>query len=126
MKKKLSLLITLALVTFMTTGCEALDNFFGKKEETPTEQNEEQKQDEQLPDDGKGEEKEDTKPEPVKVTSVELYEYGTSLDIGEQYQIQVTVLPEEADQTVSFETSNESVCEVTQQGLVTAVDSGYA
>ena len=126
MKKKLSLLITLALATFMTTGCEALDNFFGEKEETPTEQNEEQKQDEQLPDDGKGEEKEDTKPEPVKVTSVELYEYGTSLDIGEQYQILVTVLPEEADQTVSFETSNEDVCEVTQQGLVTAVDSGYA
>ena len=126
MKKKLSLLITLALATFMTTGCEALDTFFGKKEETPTEQNEEQKQDEQLLDDGKDEEKQDTKPEPVKVTSVELYEYGTSLDIGEQYQIQVTVLPEEADQTVSFETSNESVCEVTQQGLVTAVDSGYA
>lgn len=126
MKKKLSLLITLALATFMTTGCEALDNFFGKKEETPTEQNEEQKQDKQLPNDGKGEEKEDTKPEPVQVTSVELYEYGTSLDIGEQYQIQVTVLPENADQTVSFETSNEHICEVTQQGLVTAVDSGYA
>ena len=126
MKKKLSLLITLALATFMTTGCEALDNFFDKKEETPTEQNEEQKKDEQLPSDGKGEEKEDTKPEPVQVTSVELYEYGTSLDIGEQYQIQVTVLPKEADQTVSFETSNDHVCEVTQQGLVTAVDSGYA
>ena len=126
MKKKPSLLITLALATFMTTGCEALDNFFDKKEETPTEQNEKQKQDEQLPNDGKGEEKEDTKPEPVQVTSVELYEYGTSLDIGEQYQIQVTVLPENADQTVSFETSNEHICEVTQQGLVTAVDSGYA
>lgn len=111
MKKKLSLFITLAMAAFMTTGCEAMDNFFGKKEQTPTDQ----KQPE-----------EDTKPKTIEVKSVNLDEYGTSLDIGEQYQIIVTVLPEEADQTVTFETSDDNICSVTDRGLVTAISSGPA
>ena len=125
MKKKLSLFITLALATFMTTGCEELDNFLAMSETTPTTQKDDtesqNKKEEQEPTD-----KEDEKPQSIKVTSVTLYEYSTSLEIGEKYQILVTVLPEEADQTVSFETSDEKICDVSEQGLVTAISSGYA
>ena len=42
MKNKLSLFITLALATVMTTGCDAFDKIFKKKTEEPTEQKQEQ------------------------------------------------------------------------------------
>ena len=118
MKKKLSLLITLALATFMTTGCEALDNFFGKKEETPSEQKEEQKEQE------KQEEKD--KEEIIKVKSVDLEEYGTSLFIDETYQINASVSPKEASQEVTFKTSDSHICDVSKDGLVRAVGVGNA
>ena len=124
MNKKLSLFITLALASFMATGCEALDNFFGKKEETPTEQNEdttpEQKEDEGTkPEDG-GES------EQVKVSGVVLDPSEVVLDVGEEHQIIATVLPRKIDQTVTYVSSNESVCEVTDSGLVNALAGGNA
>ena len=47
MKKKLSLIITLALSAFITTGCDALDNFFGGKEKTPNNEPEQQESQDQ-------------------------------------------------------------------------------
>ena len=44
MKKKLSILLTLALATFIATGCESLDEFFGVNEQPQTEQKEENKE----------------------------------------------------------------------------------
>ena len=124
MKKKLSLFITLALASFMATGCEALDNLFGKKEETPTEQNEdttpEQKEDEGTKSEDGG------APEQVKVSGVVLDPSEVVLDVGEEYQIIATVLPRKIDQTVTYVSSNESICEVTDSGLVTALAGGNA
>ena len=47
MNKKLSLILTLTLSTFITTGCDSLDSFFGKKEEVPNNTQEEQSSDSQ-------------------------------------------------------------------------------
>lgn len=118
MKKKLSILITLALATFIASGCDALNGFLKHKEQTPTEQSEDAQQEEQH----EGE----VTPQKVEVESVELDEYETTLEVGGTYQMIVTVLPKEADQSVFFATSNNLICEVDERGLVKAVSSGKA
>ena len=60
MKKKLSILLTLALATFVATGCEALDKFFNVDSEATNQQKQEEgKNDEQ---------KEETQPEDSEKT----------------------------------------------------------
>lgn len=114
MKKKFSILFTFALTAFLTTGCDAFDNIFHKKEETP--QNEEQKQEEQ-------EQKEEI-PQIVPVKSISLDIQEVMLDAGDEYEIIAKVLPEEANQALTFKSLDENVCTVSSSGLVFAVNGG--
>ena len=124
MKKKLSLFITLALATFVTTGCDALDNFFGKKEVTPTEQNEDQASEQK--DEGDTKPEDGGEPEQIKVSGVVLDPSEAVLDVGDTYQIVATVLPRKVDQTVTYKSSDENICDVSDSGLVRALAGGKA
>ncbi len=63
----------------------------------------------------------------IIATSIELNQTGAELTEGETLQLMVTVLPEDAtDKTVTWESSNESVATVDENGLVTAVVPGIA
>lgn len=61
----------------------------------------------------------------VPVTSVEISPENPRLIPGETVQLQATVLPAEADQTVTWESDNACVT-ISQTGLVTAVSEGAA
>ncbi len=126
MKKKLSLFITLALASFLTTGCDALDNIIGKKEEIPTEQKEEDKDtqpDEQQQEEG------DTQPDKgdeVAVKAVRIQENEATIEVDEQFQIVASVVPSEANQEVTYKSSDEHKCIVSKTGLVTGMEEGQA
>ncbi len=113
MKKKYTLLMTLALAAFTVSGCDAFNNIFHKKEqETPTEQQE---------DTSKEEEKDPVVPDP---TSIVLDRQEITLDVGEEFEIVAKVLPADANQAVTFKSYDENVCTVSSTGLLFAENSG--
>ena len=62
----------------------------------------------------------------VKVNGISLLEDSCSLDAGTTYQLEATVLPENAtNQKVSWKSSDESVATVDQMGLVTGHNNGF-
>ena len=66
MKKRISLLLTLAMTALITTGCDALDAFSRKGNEAPTEQQQEDNQDQpQNEDEGKQDEGSDKPVKPI-------------------------------------------------------------
>ena len=60
----------------------------------------------------------------VRATGVTLNETSISLAVGEQFQLTATPTPENATDTITWHTSDKSIAEVTQDGLVTAVSLG--
>ncbi len=60
----------------------------------------------------------------VRAESVSLNETSISLAVGEQFQLTATPTPENATDTITWHTSDKSIAEVTQDGLVTAVSLG--
>lgn len=119
MKKKLSILLTLALATLVTTGCEGLDEFFASNKENETEQKEEQQETEKSPEEGEEEQQQQ-----IKVESITLEEDEITLNIGDTCRIQYTVLPASANQEVIFDSEDDQICSVDKTGLVTALNSG--
>ena len=58
---------------------------------------------------------------------IELNEVSLTLNEDETFQLEATVLPEDAvDKTVTWSSSNEDVATVSETGLVTALESGTA
>ena len=113
MKKKYTLLMTLALAAFTVSGCDAFNNIFHKKEqETPTEQQE---------DTSKEGEKDPVVPDP---TSIVLDRQEITLDVGEEFEIVAKVLPADANQAVTFKSHDENICTVSSAGLLFAENSG--
>ena len=121
MKKKLSLFITLALASFVATGCEGLDEFLVKNSENQTEQKQEQQEqaEQKTEEEASGEEE-----QTIKVSSVNVQENEVYLDIDQTYQIVYSVLPAEANQEVIFDTEDDQICRVSAQGLLTPVAVG--
>lgn len=60
----------------------------------------------------------------VRATGVTLNETSISLAVGEQFQLTATPTPENATDPITWHTSDKSIAEVTQDGLVTAVSLG--
>lgn len=78
-------------------------------------------------DDGYPQLKELHKTPDKKVTSIALSDTELSMIFGEENQLTVTILPEDAtDKTVSWKTDNAAVATVSEDGLVTAVGQGTA
>ncbi|MDO4534423.1 MAG: pectinesterase family protein [Clostridium perfringens] len=74
-----------------------------------------------------GKEEEETEKEIVPIESVKLNEEKIILEIGENKELIATVYPENAtDKRVTFESSNESVITVEENGKVIAMGSGEA
>ncbi len=64
-------------------------------------------------------------PSVVNVSDISLSEESLELKIGETKQLEVSVLPENAsDRTVVWESDNDKIVTVSQEGLVTAMGSG--
>ena len=59
-------------------------------------------------------------------TSIALNKTETTLKVGAQEQLTATVLPEEAEQAVTWKSSDPTVATVDENGLVTAVAPGSA
>lgn len=112
MKKRISLFLTLALAGFLAAGC-SIQDVFKKKEQTPTEQKEE-------------EHKEGEQQEGIHAESIVLQPNSTYLEVGQQYQINASVLPANANQNVKYKSDNSHVCSVTASGLITAYEVGVA
>lgn len=113
MKKKISLFVSLALAGFLTAGC-SIQDIFKKKQQTPSEQKEEEQHEQETP-------------EVVKVQSVVLQENQITLDVGEKYQILASVLPENAtNKNLKYRSSNSHACSVSVTGLITAYEPGTA
>jgi hypothetical protein len=65
--------------------------------------------------------------EEIPVVSIEIEISGGKLWVGQTYQINPTVLPENAtDKTVTYDSNNKAVATVSASGLVTAVATGTA
>ena len=109
MRKKLSIFITLALATFVATGCDALDSILHRNTNEQTEEKQE-------------EEKKESEVAPAK--SIKLDYQEITLDVGEQYQIEASVLPKNANQGLKYASFNTSICTVSTSGLVTALSGG--
>ena len=62
----------------------------------------------------------------VKVESVSLNQTTLTLAVGETFQLEATVLPEDVEVTLSWESSDAAVATVSSDGLVTGVASGSA
>ena len=62
----------------------------------------------------------------VPVTGLKMNNTKLSLEKGETFQLTVEVSPKEANQAVSYKTSNSSVASVDQNGLITAKKAGKA
>ena len=60
----------------------------------------------------------------VKPSEVRLSPANLELDIGDDYLLETTVLPEDADQSVVYASSNEDVATVSEDGLVFAKSAG--
>jgi len=66
-------------------------------------------------------------PEVVEVTSVELGANAKELQVGQTYQINPTVKPDNAtDKKVTYDSNNKAVATVSASGLVSAVAEGTA
>ncbi|HIU45242.1 MAG TPA: endonuclease [Candidatus Enteromonas pullicola] len=59
-------------------------------------------------------------------SSIEIGQPSLAMTVGQQSQIQASVLPSSAKQSVGFESSDPSVAEVDDKGMVTAVSEGEA
>jgi len=97
--KKVKLILGLALLSMCASGCDAIDNIFG-----PTKPEDEQK-----------DEDKDVLPKSIEFTEPEV-----TLDIGDTYQIQSTVLPEGANQEVKYEDYDYHIMDVSSTGKITA------
>ena len=115
MKKKFTLFLTLALAASTATGCDFINNMFGKKENTPAEQEPEKEE----PKDS-----EEKEPEIPAVKSVVVDRQEVELNVGEEHEINAWVLPENANQALTFKSDDENVCTVSSTGLVFAENSG--
>lgn len=62
----------------------------------------------------------------VKVESVSLNQTTLTLAVGETFQLEATVLPEDAEVTLSWESSDAAVATVSSDGLVTGIADGSA
>ncbi len=72
-----------------------------------------------------GEEKPPVTPPEIPVTGVGLNENSLLLTVGNEYQLIATVLPEEAsDKRVVWESSDDSIATVDENGLVKAIAEG--
>lgn len=60
----------------------------------------------------------------IKPTEVRLSPANLELDIGDDYLLETTVLPKEAEQSVTYTSSNNEVASVSASGLVQAHASG--
>lgn len=61
------------------------------------------------------------------VSSVKLSDISKQLEVGNKFQLKATVLPAKASvKSVSYQTSNKAIAEVTQSGVVTAKSAGSA
>lgn len=61
------------------------------------------------------------------VSSVKLSDTSKQLEVGNKFQLKATVLPTKASvRSVSYQSSNKAVAEVTQSGIVTAKSAGSA
>lgn len=60
----------------------------------------------------------------IKPTEVRLSPANLELDIGDDYLLETTVLPEEAEQSVTYVSSNDDVASVSTSGLVQAHAAG--
>ena len=69
---------------------------------------------------------EPTEPAGVEVEDVKINLAAATIKVGETHKIEVRVEPAEADQTVTFTSSDEAVATVDATGLVTAVAEGVA
>lgn len=61
------------------------------------------------------------------VSSVKLSDTSKQLEVGNKFQLKATVLPAKASvRSVSYQTSNKTIAEVTKSGVVTAKSAGSA
>ena len=109
--KKSRLLLGLLLVSLCASGCDALDNLF------PGKQEEEQKQKEK---------DDDKKEEAVEVKSIVVKDEFADVPVGEYYQIEHDVLPEGANQSVEFESSDDNIAAVYPDGKIYGAGLGNA
>ena len=103
--RRRTLLLTLALTTFLTTGCSLLDFI---KIEPANEQKEDKK---------------DDKPVEVK-HEISLDETDVTIKVGEMYKINASVYPFDSSQDVFFGSDDSEVCTVDYEGLVIGVGEG--
>ena len=69
----------------------------------------------------KVEEKEEEPPAPIEVTEVQLTETSKTLKVGDEYQINATALPADAEnRTLTYKSGNETVATVSNGGKVLA------
>lgn len=112
MKKKLSIFLTLALATFVATGCEALDEFFGVNEQPQTEQKEESKENEGTKDENTGDENQPTNPgdtdTPTTPDQPGDPETPTNPDTPQQQNYTVTFDPNSGSGTMAPQTTSGS------------------
>ena len=120
-KKKLSILLTLALASFLTTGC-SLEDLIAKKEEIPTEQ----KEDSENNNENNGEESQQPEENTeVRVKAVVLDEQETELEVSDTYQINASVYPNNAsNKELLYSSQQPEKCSVSDTGLVTAHQAG--
>lgn len=102
--KKLSVLLLAAIASVSVSGCSLQDIFNGGGNSDPG------------------------KKEDVEVKSVYIKNHSASLYVGDTYQLNPKVLPEEANQAVTYESSdkNESVIVISDKGRIEAVGPGDA
>ena len=62
----------------------------------------------------------------VPVEEISVSEDNVSVQMGSSYTLQPSVLPQGAIQTVTYESSDESVCTVNSSGVITPVSTGEA
>ena len=68
-----------------------------------------------------------TVPEPIRIESIEIGDVKTDLVIGETIQVEPTITPENAEDTVlKWTSSDEAVATVDNSGIVSAVGDGAA
>lgn len=65
-------------------------------------------------------------PEPIRPESVKLDIHSFTGAVGDEVQLNVSVMPEDADPTVLFHSRNSAVAEVSESGLVTIKGEGEA
>ncbi len=107
MKKRFFLLALLASLSL--SGCDFFSNLFPGKE------NQEQQ---------KQKEEDEKKEEKVNVESIVIENKEIELKVGDYYKIEYTILPEEANQSVEYESSDEDCAIVYQDGKIYGVGVG--